>query len=86
MLITRQAVAVQIAACLRHEITPENLADRAETALMNAEFEEADCGIISEVVARLGLSDVRALGLAWEDCEELLRRSGFVRRVEVVAA
>ena len=36
--------------------------------------------------ARLGVADVRAFGLAWEDCEEILAELGFVPRVELVAA
>ena len=38
------------------------------------------------VIARLGVADVRAFGLAWEDCEELLQKLGFAPRVEIVAA
>ena len=41
---------------------------------------------IARVVARLGVADVRAFGLAWEDCEELLRALGYAACVEVVAA
>jgi hypothetical protein len=41
---------------------------------------------LSLVIARLGVADVRAFGLAWEDCEELLGKLGFAPRVEVVAA
>ena len=86
MIITRQTVAAQIAAYLRHEISLADLVDWAENSLMTAEFEEADCGIISEVISRLGVADVRAFGLTWEDCEDLLQRIGFVPRIEVVAA
>ena len=41
---------------------------------------------VSFVIARLGVTDVRAFGLAWEDCKELLHKLGFEPRVEVVAA
>ncbi len=37
------------------------------------------------VVSRLGLADVRAFGLTWDDCEELLERLGYRARVEIVA-
>jgi hypothetical protein len=86
MIITRQTVAERIAAYLHHEISLADLVDWAETTLMEAEFDETDCAIISEVVSRLGVSDVRDFGLSWEDCEDLLRRIGFIPRVEVVAA
>lgn len=86
MTITKQTVADKIAAYLHHEITPAQLVDWAERALMDGEFAEPDAGTISAVVARLGVADVRAFGLAWEDCEALLRQLGFSPRVEVVAA
>jgi hypothetical protein len=62
------------------------LVDWAERALMDGEFAGRDAKTLSFVVARLGVADVRAFGLAWEDCEELLRKLGFSPRVEVVAA
>jgi hypothetical protein len=53
--------------------------------MMDGEFAESDAKTLSAVVARLGVADVRAFGLAWEDCENLLRQVGFSPRVEVVA-
>ena len=86
MTITKQTVANQIAAYLHHEISLAQLVDWSERALMDGDFAERDSQALSSVVARLGLADVRAFGLAWEDCEELLRKLGFSPRVEVVAA
>ena len=85
MKITKQAVADQIAAYLRHEITLAQLVDWSERALLDGELAEREAGTLSSVIARLGVADVRAFGLAWEDCEELLRQLGFAPRVEVVA-
>jgi cobyrinic acid a,c-diamide synthase len=86
MTITKQTVADRIAAYLRHDITLAQLVDWSERALMEGEMAEGDAGTLSSVIARLGVADVRAFGLAWEDCEELLHRLGFAPRVEVVAA
>lgn len=85
-MITKQTVADKIAAYLQHEITLAQLVDWSERPLMDGEFAEADTETLSAVVARLGVADVRAFGLAWEDCEELLHKLGFSPRVEVVAA
>jgi hypothetical protein len=85
MTITKHVVADQIAAYLHHEITLAQLVDWSECALMDGEFAEGDVATLSQVVSRLGVADVRAFGLAWDDCEELLRRLGFAPRVEVVA-
>ena len=66
MMITKQAVADKIAAYLHHEISLVQLVDWAESAVMDAEFPERDAKTLSSVVARLGVADVRAFGLAWE--------------------
>jgi len=86
MTITKQTVADKIAAYLHHEITPAQLVDWAERAMMDGELAERDAGTISSVIARLGVADVRAFGLAWEDCEQLLHQLGFSPRVDVGAA
>jgi hypothetical protein len=86
MTITKQTVADRIAAYLHHEITLAQLVDWSENALMDGELAERDAQILSSVIARLGVADVRAFGLAWEDCEELLHKLGFAPRIEVVAA
>jgi hypothetical protein len=86
MTITKKAVADQIAAYLHHEITQAQLVDWSERALMDGEFAECDTEALASVVGRLGVADVRAFGLAWEDCEALLLQLGFTPRVEVVAA
>jgi cobyrinic acid a,c-diamide synthase len=86
MTITKQTVANQIAAYLHHEISLAQLVDWSENALLDGELAERDAQTVSSVIARLGVADVRAFGLAWEDCEELLQKLGFAPRVEVVAA
>ncbi|HEY5040455.1 MAG TPA: hypothetical protein VIK53_00445 [Verrucomicrobiae bacterium] len=86
MTITKQTVADQIAAYLHHEISLAQLVDWSENALLDGELAERDAQTVSSVIARLGVADVRAFGLTWEDCEELLQKLGFAPRVEVVAA
>jgi hypothetical protein len=84
MTITKQTVAERIADYLHHRLTQAQLVDWAENALMEGEFDDRDASTISSVVARLGVADVRAFGLTWSDCEELLARLGFAARVEIV--
>lgn len=86
MTITKQTVANQIAAYFHHEISLAQLVDWSEKALLDGELAECDAQIVSSVIARLGVADVRAFGLTWEDCEELLQKLGFAPRVDVVAA
>ena len=86
MQISKQTVAEKLAGYLHHELTLAQLVDWAENALMDGDVEDRDVEVISTVLARLGVADVRAFGLTWEDCEDLLQRLGFTPRVEVVAA
>ena len=83
--ITRQTVAEKLGAYLRHELSLTTLVAWAETVLMEGEFDPKDLELIRDVVARLGVADVRAFGLTWEDCEEFLSRLGYAARVNIVA-
>ncbi len=85
MTITKQTVADQITAYLQHRVTLAQLVDWSERALLEGELAESDASTVASVVARLGVADVRAFGLTWEDCEALLRKLGFAPRIEVVA-
>jgi hypothetical protein len=71
---------------LRHDVTLGELVDWAERAVLDGEFSKQDCVALTDVVSRLGLADVRAFGLTWDDCRELLHKLGFTARVEVVTA
>ena len=86
MTITRQTVAEKLAAYLHHQTPLAQLVDWAENAVMTGEFPPADAPVLTQVVARLGLADVRAFGLTWEDCEQTLRALGYTVRVELVPA
>jgi hypothetical protein len=86
MLITKKIVADEIAAYLHHDITLVQLVDWAEHAMMEDEFEEDGLAAIRSVVSRLGVADVRAFGLTWEDCEELLGQLGYSARVSIITA
>jgi cobyrinic acid a,c-diamide synthase len=86
MLITKKIVADKIAAYLHHDITLAQLVDWAERAMMEDEFEENGLPAIRSAISRLGVADVRAFGLTWEDCEELLSQLGFSARVSIITA
>ena len=84
MTITKQTVADKFAAYLHHGISLAQLVDWAENAVLDGEFDDQDNGELPALVARLGVVDVRAFGLTWEDCEAMLRTLGYDARVEVV--
>jgi hypothetical protein len=82
-LISKQTVAEKIAAYLQHAISLDQLVDWAERALFDGEFYEPDIDALRDVVARLGVADVRAFGLTWDDCEQALRLLGYSAHVDI---
>jgi hypothetical protein len=84
--ITRQLAAEKIADYLHGKVSQAELVDWSERAMMDAEFDDADTEILSEIIGRLGLADVAEFGLRWQDCEEFLRRLGYRATVTVSTA
>lgn len=84
-LITRKTVAEKLAAYLHHELLLDSLVAWAESTLMEGEFDPAHLQTIRDVLARIGVADVRAFGLTWEDCEQLLAQLGYSAQVSIVA-
>ena len=85
MLITKQTVAEKLAAYLHHDISLGQLVDWAENAIMEGDFDERQLSVLRDSVLRLGVADVRAFGLTWEDCEQSLKRLGYTARVDIAA-
>ena len=85
MQLTREAVAHKLAAYLHHKISLDELVAWADAAMMEDDFEGADYDAICDAVARLGLANVQAFGLTWEDCVSILKQLGYDTRVEIVA-
>ena len=52
---------------------------------MDGEFDRTHFRDIRDVVARVGVADVRAFGLTWEDCEHLLGRLGYSAHIHIQA-
>ena len=83
MKITRQIVAHKITDYIHGKLSQAELVDWAERAMMDADFDEAETDLLSDIVGRLGLADVAEFGLRWQDCEEFLRRLGYRAKVIV---
>lgn len=85
-MITRREVGRRIEDYLQHRVSLEELVDWAEEAMREADFEATHFETVREVVARLGLADVRAFGLTWEDCETMLGKLGYKVKIDVIEA
>ncbi len=77
MIVTRTKLAQKLTDYLLHRITFSDLVDWAELVMMDAEFEDQNFELLREIIARLGVADVRAFGMTWEDCEEYLSKLGY---------
>src|SRR5205823_8668958 len=86
MPITKDTVAQKVSAYLYHDLSLSQLVDWAESAMMDGELHEPDAATLVTVLSRLGVADVRAFGLTWDDCQSLLRQLGYSAHVQVVAA
>ncbi|MBC7344958.1 MAG: hypothetical protein H5U03_06015 [Clostridia bacterium] len=80
-MLTRQHVAQKLIDYLGRRISLNELVDWADKAMMEEDLDERDLPLLRDILARLGLGDVAAFGLTWEDCRDFLRSLGC--RVEV---
>ena len=83
MAITRQLTAQKLTDYLQHRITIAELVNWAENAVMEEPFDDDDGDLLRDIVGRLGLADVRAFGLTWEDCDDFLARLEYKASVTV---
>lgn len=84
MIITVSLTCNKLLAYLNQQITLNNLVDWAENALCDAEFDEENLELLRDIIARLGVADVRQFGLSWTDCTDFLQKLGYQAKVEVV--
>ena len=82
-MITRNVLEKKILGYLNRYITLAELVDWSEHMLQDGEFDLRDVDLLTEIIARLGLADIREFGLSWDDCYEFLSRLGY--RVQVTA-
>ncbi len=86
MTITSELLAQKLIGYLYHRLTLAELVDWAETALLEAELDEANRDAVREILARIGLADVKAFSLSWEDCEDFLSRLGYQVSLQISTA
>jgi cobyrinic acid a,c-diamide synthase len=86
MKIDGKEVADKLTDYFDHHISLAELVDWAEQAMMDGEFAGKDWKKVRDIVARIGVADVRAFGLTWEDCERALMELGYRTEVRVSRA
>jgi hypothetical protein len=83
-MIMRQTVRDHLVDYLNHKLSLAQLVDWAENVMNEEVLDPKDAPILRNVIARVGVADVKAFGLTWEDCYDFLSSLGY--RVEVRAA
>jgi len=82
MIVTKQQIAVTLLNYLQHKTSLDELVDWAENSLMEGDIQDEEPDVVRDILARLGLSDVKAFGLFWEDCNEIMKKLGYVLKID----
>ena len=81
--LTYQAVANKILAYLHHELPLAELMAWCASAAFEAPLMPGTEDVLTPILMRLGVSDVEAFSLSWEEWEAIMRQLSY--RLEVMA-
>ncbi|MEX8547048.1 MAG: hypothetical protein V5804_05545 [Mucilaginibacter sp.] len=84
-MITKKDIAEKLLDHLQHKLTSAELVDWAEKTLMGDFYEDDQFHTIRNVLAQLGLADVKAFGLEYQDCEAIMQKLGYTLEVKALA-
>ena len=84
-IVTRKTVAEELAAYLNRRVSLAGLVDWADDTLCNGELDERDADLLRDILARVGLADVREFGLSWDDCYDFLAQLGYTVQVKMLS-
>lgn len=85
-MITRQTIGEKLQAYLNNELSLAELVDWAETAMIDAELEEGYDKLLFDTIGRIGLADVDAFKLYWEDIADMLEKLGYRAAIQLKPA
>lgn len=84
-MITKQNIAEKLLAYLQHRLPSTELVEWAEKILSEGLYEDDDFHTIRNILAQLGLADVKAFGLEYQDCEEIMKKLGYTLEVKALS-
>ncbi|MFA4828691.1 MAG: hypothetical protein WC855_02625 [Thermodesulfovibrionales bacterium] len=85
-LITKKSLADMLIKYINRQVDVASLVNWSEDAMREADFENSSFEIIRDIVARIGIADVKEFGLTWDDCYEYLHKLGYNVKVELMEA
>lgn len=83
MTVTRKLLVEMLLKYINRTISLSELVDWAEEMVREADFEEGYFELVEDIIARIGLADVREFGLTWDDCYDYLHKLGYDVKVEL---
>ena len=83
MLVARKTLVDMLLKYINRTIDLSKLVDWAEEMIRESDFEEESFELIRDILARVGLADVREFGLTWDDCYDYLHRLGYDVKIEL---
>lgn len=86
MMVTRKILADILIKYINREIDLSRLIDWAEDMIKEGDFENENFELLRNMLAGIGLADVREFGLSWDDCYDYLHKLGYDVKVEVFEA
>lgn len=82
MIITKQLLAMNLLSYLQHKARIIDLVNWAEDAVMEGDIQGGGPEVVREILAKLGLVDVKAFGLLWDDGYEYMQKLGYVLKID----
>jgi hypothetical protein len=84
MIITRKLLAEMLIKYINRGVDLSTLIHWAEEMMRENDFESDSFEMVRDILAHIGLADVREFGLTWDDCYEYLHRLGYHVKVELI--
>jgi hypothetical protein len=82
MIITNQILAINLLSYLQHKTSLSDLASWTENAFMEGDIQGEEPEVVREILAKLGLADVKEFGLLWDDGYEYMQKLGYVLKID----
>jgi len=84
-MITKDIIAAKLLAYLQHHLSIKELVDWAEQSLVQGNYEDDQLHTIRNILAQLGLADVKVFGLEYQDCENIMQKLGYTLNVNALS-
>ncbi|MBI4837941.1 MAG: hypothetical protein HY806_02115 [Nitrospirae bacterium] len=84
MVLTKTSLADMLIKYINRKIDLLSLVDWAEEMIRESDFKNSSFDLIRDILARIGVADVREFGLTWDDCYNYLHKLGYDVKIELV--